>query len=490
MNVKLYSIILMGCLLVSTISSCESILDVDYSASIEEEQHYHTVDDVNAAILGIYSQMQTVAEQLVVLEELRSGNLSPTANGMQDVNVMQLINGNISENNIYADIRPFYSVIIACNNILNKMDEVAVKDPSFSPEVREHYQSEVESIRNFVYFKLGIFYGKVEYFENSLVQVKDKPLSVTKELFPLLNDLITKQRSLVTKFSASIEDSKSSDWQRSRFNRYAACCLLADMYMWRAAIDKSGAQTDYRLAVENLHVVLNVDSTNANTQMFKVGNEFEKTKWKNIFKGVTSAASEIIWAIDYAKSYQQTHNLQQLFDTEAKVWVDDKILDLWEPDDQRKNITLLANQKVGKYSVEKDEFDNDATIILYRAGEIHLMYAEALNHLGKSNLAIQIINSGNSRIEYTPTGEKKYNAASKGIRGRLGLSTPPVVGGDVDGTKTIINEFIRTERKRELIVEGQSWSDLLRYAYLDNEMSIVIGDKTLTNDSWFIPTSY
>lgn len=478
----------MGCFLIST-SSCESILDVDYGSSIEEEQHFQNLNDVNSSILGIYGKMQTVAEQLVILEELRTGNLLPTTEGLQDVNIMQLIDGHITSENLYIDFTDFYSVILECNNVLSKMDQVSLKDPSFNEETRAHYQAEVESIRNFVYFKLGILLGKVEYFENPLTQIGDRPLGESKALLPLLNTLIVKQENIIDNFSSSIEDSKSSDWQRSRFNRYAARCLLADMYMFRAAMDKSLADSDYQSAVENLHVVLNVDSLNTSAQTFKVGSDFEKTKWKNIFKGITSATSEVIWAIDFSKAYQQTHNLQKIFDTEAKVQVDDKILELWEKNDQRKNATILSDQKVGKYSVEKNEFDNDASIILYRAGEAHLMYAEALNHLGHSELAMQIINSGNSRIEYTTTGAKKYNAASKGIRGRLGLSAIPVVGGDIDEIKSIVNDFIRTERMRELIFEGKSWSDMIRYAYQDDEEYIIVGNKTYIKDSWFISLS-
>ena len=121
---------------------------------------------------------------------------------------------------------------------------------------------------------------------------------------------------------------------------------------------------------------------------------------------------------------------------------------------------------------------------MYRAGEVFLMYAEALLYTGAINEAMTIINSGNSYVEYTPTGTKKYNVASKGVRGRMGLSVVLPVVED----KAIAAGLIRMERSRELIFEGKSWDDLMRYAYSDDRADIIAGDKLINRPNWFIRT--
>lgn len=473
-----------ACLSLISFISCESLVDVDNMQTVSKDENYQTSNDVNASILGVYTQLQSVAEQCVILGELRSGYLELTAAGIANSDLADIVNNSVSIDNTYADAAPFYSVIRSCNDILANIDEVSTLDPSFTDSIKEHYRAEIIGVRNYVYFCLGKIFGEAYYYEDAVSEAGELPDYTVMDISTLVSTLITSQSAIMSSYDTSIEDDMSTDWQRSRFGLYAAHTLLADLSLFRASM--TGSTADYQAVLDNLYVVMNINSETTSTQTFKVGSDFSGSNWVNIFSSMISSTSEVIWGIDFSKTYSQTHSLQDIFNTNAAVTVSESMLDKWESSDPRSSITVKDDYTVGKYCVDKDDLDDDAPVIIYRAAEVHLMYAEALCYLGYMDEALTIVNEGNSSVEYTTTGAKTYNAASLGVRGRMGLSSSVLVVTEPDVVKGITVDIIRNERLCELAFEGKTWGDMLRYAILDGSTQIEAGSNSIPQAQWYL----
>ena len=77
---------------------------------------YRDKNDADAAVKGIYGKFMTLAEQYVVLNELRADLMDVTPNA--DYYLQQINSHNVSAGNPYADPTPFYELINECNDAL------------------------------------------------------------------------------------------------------------------------------------------------------------------------------------------------------------------------------------------------------------------------------------------------------------------------------------------------------------------------------------
>lgn len=138
-----------------------------------------------------------------------------------------------------------------------------------------------------------------------------------------------------------------------------------------------------------------------------------------------------------------------------------------------------------KFSLNKATFETDAPIILYRAADLHLLYAEAVNALGDPIRAAKVLNTGYSQSVTTPTGVKLYNGQSRGVRARVGQAALAITMTTDDTKKAQVDGFIRDERIRELAFEGKRWESLVRYAILDGSTSIAVRGQSFSEANWY-----
>jgi hypothetical protein len=145
---------------------------------------------------------------------------------------------------------------------------------------------------------------------------------------------------------------------------------------------------------------------------------------------------------------------------------------------------------VNKYSINPNEFSG-ADIIIYRAADIFLLLAEALNQMGDFDAALSILNDG-----YTdPPGWRRVN----GVRNRVLLTEKEMPGSDV---MNAIEDMIMEERAMELAFEGKRWFDLVRVAnrrgesyladkiaakYDDASLASAVHDKLMDRSNWYLP---
>src|SRR3546814_13814666 len=92
-------------------SSCSDFLDVEPEEALVKEQMYRNVFDADAAVIGVYGKLLSLAEQHVVLNELRADLLTVTNRAnpyLQEINTNDV--SAISAENPNINPRKFYDV--------------------------------------------------------------------------------------------------------------------------------------------------------------------------------------------------------------------------------------------------------------------------------------------------------------------------------------------------------------------------------------------
>jgi starch-binding outer membrane protein, SusD/RagB family len=461
----------------------DDMLQVDNKTILLAENSFKTGNDVNASVIGLYSLLQTVSQQVVLYNEVRADLVQTSLTA--DADLLQLANGETGTENRYLKLRDFYKVIASCNDILSKMEGVLSLDPAFTETIYKQYRAEVIGVRSWTFFQISKIFGKVSYYTNAIISTEDKSqtteLTAKETVLKVIDDLSPVMNDFILSYSSSV----SVDWRVARFNNYAAKMLYAELLMYKGAFSATDLQASYKLASDQLWLVMSEDAGNTSQQKYKVGSSYEKSSWVNIFTSLSTSYNEVIWAIDFSKTNEQTHQLHALFFTNPQLLVASAALNYFASTDSRTTASIL-DSKVRKFSVNKTTFEADAPIVLYRAADLHLLYAEAINCLGDPDLAVKIINTGYAQSVMTTTGEKLYNAQSKGVRTRAGLTA--LVLGTTDKQKQA-DGYIRDERIRELAFEGKRWESLVRYAILDGKNTITVRGQSFPTGKWYAPSN-
>src|SRR3989304_1217869 len=282
--------------------SCNDFFEVSPEDALTPENNYRTVDDVNNSVLGIYSQLYNIADQYIILNELRGDLIDVTENSDADLN--RLSRHDVSPGNKYADPAPFYKIINSCNDVLkniNKMkDELRLNETDF----RERY-ADIMAIRCWLYFQLGIHFGQIPYITTPFETVSDigdyssfpsYPFSVlldtllkTMEGLPTLEQYITFPDVVLNgnNFAAG-------SWFDKKF-------FMAELYMWTEQYLK--AAEIYRTLMEPAPA--GYDQFNWH-RMVGVGNYSPRITFYDIYTADNSSRfyrNENVWALFFDERY-------------------------------------------------------------------------------------------------------------------------------------------------------------------------------------------
>src|SRR5690606_21690051 len=148
--------------------SCSKFLEVEPNEVLVKEQMYRNIYDADAAVIGIYGKLLSLAEQHVLWNELRADLLTVTNRAnpyLKEINTNDV--GAISVDNPYANPRKFYEVILNCNYVLTNF-QVMRAENKFTPEEYNQRYSDIMAVRSWVYLQLGVHFGRVPYITDPL----------------------------------------------------------------------------------------------------------------------------------------------------------------------------------------------------------------------------------------------------------------------------------------------------------------------------------
>jgi len=425
--------------IITGLASCNKILDVTPKDQLDESQMYRNVYDADAAIIGIYGKFQGLADRYILLNELRGDLLDCTPNS--DKYLLQLSTHTVTEDNPYANPRPFYELIINCNDVLKHFDIMRQENKLKELEYQQRY-SDIGSLRTFLYLQLGIHYGQVPYVTDALenIDAANDPAKFPKlEFNTLLDSLInfTERLPFKEQYPTGTTLNINVDGYQTQKFFINKRCLLGDLYLWKGDYLKSAAS--YRAVMEIAttgtqgenyfsqykigwaggfnHYVTYSRAGDASTLSYTDG-------WRYMFERPQDDGfnREWVWVIPFDNKFKPENPLIKLFSPVGGSYLvkpSQVAIDNWNNQVQRpaqgtpgipydarglfswKNIggqpvvmKFLYNYLNYSTNLPVNILEKNGKWFLYRQTHLHLRFSEAANRSGRYRLAWGLLNSG------------------------------------------------------------------------------------------------
>lgn len=433
-------------LFTTMIAGCKKLFDVKPEQALDKDQVYQNVYDADAAVLGLYGKFLKLAKPYVVLNELRADLMDVTVNAEEALK--QLNEHSVTEDNPYADPRPFYEIILNCNDVLKNFDIMRAGNKFKEDEYRQRY-SDIAALRSWVYLQAGIQFGNIPYITEALEtvnDVKDESKFPRIDLRSLIDTLVKTTEAIPFKdlYPAGTSLVTTVDGYNTAKFFTNKKCLLGDLYLWRSAF--TGSPADYRKAAEYYKDVMETYGTNVDLYRVRYAdvlnnsdiavsywgdariNQYDEkdlvdenySGWRSIFaRGQDDLYNqEWIWMLYFDKSFKPENPFIDLFSNRGgryQVKPSQAAIDAWNsqiqsennfPYDARGKLTykILGSEPViTKYLYN---YLDDNTYIpvsvlekpgkwyLYRAAQLHLRYSEAANRDGRRKIAYALVHNG------------------------------------------------------------------------------------------------
>lgn len=435
-------------MLAVTTVSCNKFLEVKPQDRLVKEQYYRNVFDADAAVLGVYGKMMNLAKQYVILNELRADYMTVTENS--DPFLREINNHQVSATNPYISPKPFYEVILNCNDVLANFN-IMLRENKFTQDQYNQRYSDVACIRSWVYLQLGIHFGTIPYITDPLEDlndIKDTNKFPRVNFDQLLDILVPFVEGLPYKNTYANNASLITTvdgYSTAKFfiNKQ---CLIGDLNLWKG--NYRAAATAYKAVLTSFE---NTGNDNDRYNIYKVRfaevatnndisvgyirfREQDATAlinsvtqgWKSIFaRGRDDLWNqEWIWALPFSKNFKPENPFIELFSVNGGKYLlkpSAQGIHYWNSETQRNGIPYDARKILSiqdnptrpvimKYLyyylddrtlTPKVLFEKEGNWFLYRAATLHLRFAEAANRDNRHKLAGAFLNTGINNV-YDP----------------------------------------------------------------------------------------
>jgi hypothetical protein len=427
-------------------TGCRKVFEFEPTNTVDASQMYRNVTDADAAVIGIYGQVMRLAKNYVLLNELRGDLMDITPNS--DIYLRQLSEHNVTVNNPYTDPRPFYKVIMNCNDVLKNFRIMVQQNKMKQAEFDQRY-SDVGAIRSWLYLQVGIHYGTVPYITEPIENVngiQDADRFKKINLNELIKELVKFMESLPSTDDYPVGSTLQTvvdGYSTSRFfiNKNI---LMGDIYLWDGQYKK--AATSYRKVMdingpsgqgEDFYNQYRVSSFNESSITYARAQDFSSITytpgWRYLFERPADRQFgwEWIWVLPFDRNYEPIDpfiDLMSLNGGSYLVRPSQQSIDYW--DSQMQIYTFTAGTSTAA-AIFRDNFPFDArgffsfkvfngqpVIMKYlynyldvngnpvntfnksgkwfltRAATLHLHYAEAANRDNQYKVAYAIANRG------------------------------------------------------------------------------------------------
>lgn len=477
-TIKLKKVLLVA-LVITGIASCKKQFDLLPSTELDASQTYKNVYDANSAVMGIYGKFMGLADRYIVLNELRGDLMEYTQNA--DENLRQVSTHTVSTDNPYANPRPFYELIIDCNDVLKNFDIMRQNKALTEDDYNQRY-SDIACIRSFLYLQLGIHWGQVPYITEALENITDinDASRFPKITFnALLDSLVNFTDRIPYKelYPAPVGSAIGAylnitldayPTERMFINKK---CFLGELHLWKGNYRKAASY--YREVMEtvgltestgeNFYHKYRIGTSDANNSVtYSRGGDASTLVytdgWGAVFaSGPTDKpfGREFIWVLPFDSRYQPANPLINLFSPIGGSYLvkpSKEAMDNWDNQEQRSvNIAsslngipydargmLTVRNVGGQPTIMKfiSNYINLGTLtptnslakngkwFLFRTSHMHLHFAEAANRDGFPKLGYVLANDGLRLGAYAAPSTATNDYAKEPYQNTLFLPKP------------------------------------------------------------------
>ena len=431
------------------LTGCQELFITDPDDIINEDDYITADDEMYKGFMGIMTRMQQAADYSIILTDTRGDMLDVTSNA--PLELQKIYAYEPTDGNSYADPSPYYAIVIACNDYLNRMRLYREKTGDHMDETTlTNFKALISStlrLKVWAYLKLGSIYGEAVWFDDPLeekvdlsntdvftwVSLKDGDHSLADSCLNLLNKGINlyKEETISAKLlmdwaSWINEEDVTTNYNHWKYMVPEFLSLKCELLLWR------GNQEDYLWVRDNVleHVykahmgtlhddvdVVYSDYRYACNIPIRTGaDNICATEYYRIFYNELYNASnftnfyQVITGIMYDYSHQQTNHIVEYFcpRTPGKYYLmpsKQAITKYAEADlrgiVQKNNMDVIDGDTcVVKYYYRRGEwlrsriFEIHPVIPLFRGHDYHFYVAEAENHLHQWHQSEVIMNEG------------------------------------------------------------------------------------------------
>ena len=413
---SLFAGVLSLTLVLSTLS-CKKMFDISPEDALEYDKNYQNVNDADAAVWGIYGKFVQVADQYMVLNELRADleDVTPRATKyLREINEHA-----VSAENPWADPKPFYEIIINCNDVLANLDKM-VQDKRLSEADYNIRYSEVGAVRTWVYLQLGIHYGTIPYITDPLASIKDVQDESKYPRIPfdqLLTNLVQFAEVLPNKdpiVSGSLYRTlDGNNTRKMMVNKYL---LLGDLHLWKQNWVQAAGY--YQKMMNYADIERPAKNDEQWYETYKVSawrSQIVGANWDDIFSLAYNerySNYNIIWQIPFSKTFGPKNPFIELYSATGgnyQIKASDLAIQNWENQTRIGNSLVDVNRGeqnsyrskslpeiiklIPNYN-SQEPFETAGKWILYRAPLLHLRVSEAANQVGLDSISDALLNRG------------------------------------------------------------------------------------------------
>lgn len=429
--------------LVLVLSSCEDFLIKEPVTEISTENFWELKQDAEAALVGCYDALQPdtyYGFDLYIYGDVRADNCLAGGDS-PDIFAIEAFTEQSTNGNVARTWNSLYSAISRTNIVLSrvqKMDSIL-----FDPGQKNQILGEAYGLRALHYFNLVRLWGSVPLVLRETIDISDEALLVSK------SPISTVYERIILDFEQAVNLLPAQPTAAGRLSKGVAEAFLAKVALTQQDYDGVIFWTDKVMgrgySLIGTYDFL-FDQEHKNNQEVLLSVQYAGENEGNVFPELVLPTPEA--SFEFIKFNTPTENSRNQFE---------------EGDVRAASAFVERNGRFYLYKWRNGEaFASEDNNVILRYADVLLMRAEALNQIGRTAEAIDLLNR---------------------IRSRAGL-------GNYSGSTAVVevDEAIFQERRVELMYEGHRWFDLRRRGLQKvNEALSTAKNITVTEEQLFFP---
>ena len=434
MNKIKYTIVLISGLII--FQSCSDFFDTNPDDILLGDDYISTVDEFYSGYMGVAAKVADVADQAVILSELRGNLLEPTENAPQGI--WEIYNYTNDNNNEFTNPSGFYDVVVNANDFIRHAIIYKKNNPkAMSDDVFDGFMSASIRYKVWAYLMLGKLYGKAIYFDDPMVeyqpdhnyptlnfdQLIDQLIVLMAEGITINNDTIDYQINGMIPFLfsdvISVEGSRDNSWDLINPDPK---CLKIELDLWDENYDAVIAE-----AIDFLYA-------DGDTKKYKITLDEHDAEWiTDIFTGIDRGLLTDVRINCTLYNYDngQENDLLRFFSNQEPNYYylrpTQVIMDMFDNQYQKDGITKGDKYRGNGRSFDEVDgqwvyrklthyFEDDPNLVyktvdniyMYRAPDIHFFLMEALNHKHLFREAEGLLNGGMTNDYYSKYDQSEW----------------------------------------------------------------------------------